>query len=63
MGDSLRAGEFFIESWREAGLIHPSFAKRAIASISADLVRKQVGRLQSNDLSTLEASLRLWLGL
>jgi len=43
VGDILRPGEFAIQFWREAGLIHPSFAKRAIASATANLVRKQLG--------------------
>src|ERR1700730_11033647 len=45
VGDGLRPGEFAIQRWREAGLIHPSFAKRAIASISGALVRKSLGQL------------------
>jgi mRNA interferase MazF len=40
VGDGLRPGEFAFVSWREAGLIHPSFAKRAIASATGNLVRK-----------------------
>ena len=40
IGDSLRPGEFAIQAWRESGLLHPSFAKRAITKVSADLVRK-----------------------
>ena len=33
----LRAGEFSLRFWREAGLIHPSFVKRAVASISSEI--------------------------
>jgi mRNA interferase MazF len=40
IGDGLRPGEFPIQFWREAGLLHPSFAKRALASVSSNLVRK-----------------------
>ena len=59
----LRPGEFPIQFWREAGLIHPSFVKRAIASVSADLIRKQLGRLRETDLPPFDSALRLWFGL
>jgi mRNA interferase MazF len=60
---TLRPGEFSIQFWREAGLIHPSFCKRAIASVSANLVRKQIGKLHQADLPSLNAAIRLWFGL
>jgi mRNA interferase MazF len=63
VGDALRPGEFPIQFWREAGLIHPSFAKRAIASVTGNLVKKQLGQLRESDLAKLNASLRLWFGL
>jgi mRNA interferase MazF len=63
VGDALRPGEFPIQFWREAGLIHPSFAKRAIASATGNLVKKQLGQLRESDLAKLNASLRLWFGL
>jgi len=63
VGEGLRPGEFAIPFWREAGLIHPSFAKRAIASATGNLVRKQIGQLHASDLVTLDAALVLWFGL
>jgi mRNA interferase MazF len=63
VGDSLRPGEFAIQFWREAGLIHASFAKRAVASVSSNLVRKQIGQARGVDLTKLDAALRLWFGL
>ena len=63
VGDSLRPGEFPIEFWREAGLIHPSFAKRAVASVSGVLVRKSLGQLRETDLAKLDVAVRLWFGL
>jgi len=63
MGDALRPGEFAIQSWREAGLIHPSFAKRAVATVSSHLVRRQLGQLREADLKKLDAAVRLWFGL
>ena len=63
VGDTLRPGEFAIRFWREAGLIHPSFAKRAVASVTHDLVRKQLGQLREPDLAKLNGALNFWFGL
>ncbi len=63
VGEALRPGEFPIRAWRQAGLLHPSFAKRALASVSGDLVRKSLGHLHGDDLNRLDEALRLWLGL
>jgi mRNA interferase MazF len=62
-GGQLRPGEFALQFWREAGLLHPSFAKRAVASVSGHLVRKQIGQLSEADLSKLSASLATWFAL
>ena len=63
VGDVLRPGEFAIQFWREAGLIHPSFAKRAVASVTGNLVRKQLGQLRESDLAKLDTALGAWCGL
>ena len=63
VGDLLRPGEFAIEFWREAGLIHPSYAKRALISVADNLVTKQLGQLRDADLRKLNAALAGWLGL
>jgi len=63
VGDSLRPGEFAIRSWRQAGLLHPTYAKRALASVSVDLAYKSLGFLQQDDLARLDGALRLWLDL
>src|SRR5262245_28833718 len=55
VGGALRPGEFPIQFWREAGLIHPSFVKRAITSVSAALVRKQLGDLREADVALLDS--------
>ena len=62
-GESLRPGEFAIQFWREAGLVHPSFIKRAIASVAGNLVRKQLGRLQESDFKKLDEAVSFWFGL
>jgi mRNA interferase MazF len=63
VGGSLRPGEFSIQFWREAGLLHPSFAKRAVASVAGQLVRRQLGELRATDMARLDAAVRLWFGL
>ena len=60
---TLRPGESGLAFWREAGLLHPSFLKRAVATISKDLVRRQLGVLHAADVAALERALRNWLGL
>jgi hypothetical protein len=50
VGDGLRLGEFAIEFWREAGLIHQPFARRAVVSASGALVRRPLGQLHENGL-------------
>jgi mRNA interferase MazF len=59
----LRPGEFAQQNWRGAGLLHPSFIKRAIASVSKTLVRKQLGCVEGQDVALLNATLRLWVGV
>ena len=63
VGDMLRPGEFAIQFWREAGLIHPSFAKRAVASVAGNPARKQLGQLRESDAAKLDAALGFWFGL
>jgi len=63
VGDGLRPGEFALQFWREAGLIHPSFAKRAVASVAGHLVRKQLGQLRESDLVKLDTALASWFGV
>ena len=63
LAGALRPGEIPIQLWREAGLLPPSFIKRAVSSISASLVKKMLGSLDGRDLSELDDSLRLWLRL
>ena len=58
-----RPGEFAIRFWREGGLLHPSFVKRAVTSVSNSLVRKTLGHLHADDLKQLDSALRSWFGL
>jgi len=63
VANPLRPGEYQVRFWREAGLLHPSFVKRAIASVSSSLVRRSLGNLQGGDLAQLDAALRTWFAL
>jgi mRNA interferase MazF len=60
---SLLAGEFVLTDWKAAGLNVPSAAKRGIYTIHQSLVMKSIGKLSDTDASSLEHSLREWLGL
>src|SRR3954463_12822278 len=55
-------GEFAIRFWRESGLIHASFVKRAVATVTEALVRKRLGQLRPGDLDQVDSALRLWFG-
>jgi mRNA interferase MazF len=59
----LRPGEFLVRDWQQAGLLKPSAAKAAIATIEAKLVRRSLGCLSIYDLQQLNTSLRALLGL
>jgi hypothetical protein len=43
--------------------VDPSFAKRAVTSVSSGLVRKQLGELRQADAVKLDEALRRWFGL
>jgi mRNA interferase MazF len=59
----LLAGEFALVDWSKAGLNVPSAVKRGLYTIHQSLVIKSVGQLTSADATSLEHSLRGWLGL
>jgi mRNA interferase MazF len=59
----LLAGEFALAFWKAAGLNVPSATKRGIYTIHQSLIMKSIGKLSDADASSLEISLRDWLGL
>jgi mRNA interferase MazF len=59
----LPAGEFVIADRKAAGLNVPSAVKRGLYTIHQSLVMKVIGKLSDKDASSLEISLRDWLGL
>jgi mRNA interferase MazF len=61
--DSLFPGEFLLTDWEVAQLNVPTAVKRGIYTVEQSLIIKLIGKLSTEDIQTLEASLRLWLGL
>jgi mRNA interferase MazF len=59
----LLAGEFVLTDWKRAGLNVPSAAKRGIYTVHQSLIMKSIGKISDTDASSLENSLRDWLGL
>jgi mRNA interferase MazF len=59
----LGMADFALQNWRGAGLNVPSGVKSQIATVEAALVRKVIGRLQSQDVLILRQHLRTWLQL
>lgn len=60
---ALLAGEFVLTDWKGAGLNVASAVKRGLYTIHQSLVIKSIGKLSASDASSLDASLRDWLGL
>ena len=54
-------GEVMIQSWQDAGLLKPSVIKPVITTIEKKLVIQLMGKLQKNDLSSLQGSLDIIL--
>lgn len=61
--DSLLAGEFTLTKWQNAGLNIETAVKRGIFTINRKLIIKSVGKLSATDSSSLDRSLRDWMGL
>jgi len=59
----LLQGEFVLADWARSGLNVASAAKRALFTIEQSLPLKYVGTLSAADSQTLDASLKLWLGV
>lgn len=55
-------GECMIKNWNEAGLLKSSSIKPAISTIEKKLVLKKLGKLSSEDLSTMDMALKEFLG-
>ena len=60
---SLLGGEFVLADWKAAGLNVPSAVKRGLYTVHQNLIMKSIGKLSDIDASSLENSLRDWLGI
>jgi mRNA interferase MazF len=59
----LLAGEFVLAGWKGVGLNVASAVKRGLYTVHQSLVIRTIGSLSASDVSSLDASLRDWLGL
>ena len=57
--NSLFPGEFILTDWQTARLNVPTAVKRGIYTVEQSLIIKLIGELSTEDIQTLEASLRL----
>jgi len=60
-GDSI--ADVAIAQWREAGLLKPSVVKPVFATIERGLVRRRLGRFETNDRQILSDALPHLLGV
>lgn len=63
IGKGLGIGECLIKDWQNAGLLKPSAIKPAISTIEQSLVLKRLGKLSSDDLVSIENTLKELLDL
>lgn len=53
--DSILSMEFYVEDWKEAGLLKPSIFKSSIATIEKDVILTRLGTLSQKDAEQLDA--------
>lgn len=51
-------GDRRITNWEVAGLLRPSLAQTKLATVEARIIRRRLGRLESEDLEALSAGLK-----
>ncbi len=56
-------GDTVLTQWEQAGLLAPSLVTGIVRTINQRAITRKIGRLPGKDLSSVEASLRLSLGL
>lgn len=56
-------GECLIKNWKEASLLKPSSIKPAISTIEQNMVLKKLGRLSSEDMTSMDKVLKELLDL
>ena len=61
--ERLRLGDYEPADWQDAGLLAPTKSKAVLATVDRSALRKSLGSLSTSDLSGLEESIRLSIGL
>ncbi len=56
-------GDVQLKDWQKANLLHPSLVRLAkIATVDAELIERQLGKLSVNDLKTTKKAFRSLFG-
>ena len=55
--------DVMVSKWQGAGLLHQSWVRAKLATVSQSLIRFQPGRLHEDDLTAVNAAIRLALEL
>lgn len=58
-----RFGDHSLSDWEAAGLPLPSLAKGVIHTVTRSVVNRTLGRVSHRDMTAIESSLRMVLGL
>lgn len=56
-------GDHRIGAWESAGLLKPSLAQTKLATVEASIIRRKIGRLDPEDLSSFSLGLKRALAL
>jgi len=51
-----------LHQWNEAGLLHPSWVRAKLATVSDSLVRYSPGQVARDDLAAVDSAMKLALG-
>lgn len=62
MGSADYFGDVVIRDWRQAGLLKPSVIKPIFTTVEKGLILRKLGRIGSQDRSTLQKALKTILG-
>ncbi len=61
--DRMFVGDFLIDDWQDAGLIHPSVATGVIRTIKQGMINRVLGSLSRRDMDAVDYYLKLNLDL
>ena len=63
LGAVTHPGDHRIGGWESAGLLKPSLAQTKLATVEASIIRRKIGRLDPEDLSSFSLGLKRALAL